>query len=146
MQGERDRGRRQDRERQHVLASLLQFSSVAPLFLTLRSYGLQHARLPCPSPVPLGFPLGLTGLISLQSKRLSRVPCGSAGKKSVCNVGHLGLIPGLGRSPGEGYGNPLQYSCLENPHGLRSLVGCSPQGHKESDMTKQLSSSSRGLL
>ena len=41
--------------------------------------------------------------------------CGSAGKKSGCNVGDLGSIPGLGRSPGEGNGNPLQYSCLENP-------------------------------
>ena len=40
---------------------------------------------------------------------------GSAGKESVCNAGGLGLIPGLGRSAGEGNGNPLQYSCLENP-------------------------------
>ena len=39
-------------------------------------------------------------------------------------------IPGLGRSPGGGNGNSLQYSCLENPHGQRSLVGYSPQGHK----------------
>ena len=58
--------------------------------------------------------MGLTGLISLQSKGLSRVPCGSAGKKSACNAGDLGLIPGLGRSPGEGKGYPLQYSGLEN--------------------------------
>ena len=41
-------------------------------------------------------------------------PCGKAGKESVCNVGDLGLIPGLGRSPGEGKGHPLQYSGLEN--------------------------------
>ena len=41
-------------------------------------------------------------------------PCGSAGKESVCNVGDLGSIPGLGRSPGEGKGYPLQYSGLEN--------------------------------
>ena len=40
---------------------------------------------------------------------------GSEGKMSACNAGDLGLIPGLGRSPGEGNGNPLQYSCLENP-------------------------------
>ena len=40
---------------------------------------------------------------------------GSAGKESVCNARDLGLIPGLGRSPGEGKGNPIQYSCLENP-------------------------------
>ena len=40
--------------------------------------------------------------------------CGSAGKESACNAGDLGLIPGLGRSPGEGKGYPLQYSGLEN--------------------------------
>ena len=38
----------------------------------------------------------------------------SDGKEAACNAGNLGLIPGLGRSPGEGNGNPLQYSCLEN--------------------------------
>ena len=43
------------------------------------------------------------------------LPGGSVGKESTCNTGDLGLIPGLGRSPGEGNGNPLQYSCLENP-------------------------------
>ena len=42
-------------------------------------------------------------------------PGGSDGEASVYNAGDLGLIPGLGRSPGEGNGNPLQYSCLENP-------------------------------
>ena len=41
--------------------------------------------------------------------------CGSAGKESTCNAGVLGSIPGLGRSSGEGNGNPLEYSCLENP-------------------------------
>ena len=42
-------------------------------------------------------------------------PGGSEGKVSACNGGDLGSIPGSGRSPGEGNGNPLQYSCLENP-------------------------------
>ena len=42
-------------------------------------------------------------------------PGGSEVKASACNVGDLGSIPGLGRSPGEGNGNPFQYSCLENP-------------------------------
>ena len=42
-------------------------------------------------------------------------PGGSEGKASACNAGDQGLIPGLGRSPGKGNGNPLQYSCLENP-------------------------------
>ena len=45
-------------------------------------------------------------------------------------------IPGLGRSPGEGNGSPLQYSCLQNPHGQRILAGYSPQGPKESDRTE----------
>ena len=53
-------------------------------------------------------------------------PGGSDGKESACSVGDLGSVPGLGRSPGEGHGNPLQYSCLENPHGQKSLVGYSP--------------------
>ena len=42
-------------------------------------------------------------------------PGGSDGKESACNAGDLGSIPGSGRSPGEGNGYPLQYSCLENP-------------------------------
>ena len=42
-------------------------------------------------------------------------PGSSGGKESVCNAGDMGSIPGSGRSPGEGNGNPLQYSCLENP-------------------------------
>ena len=68
-------------------------------------------------------------------------PGGSVGKESSYSVEDLGSIAGLGRSPGGGYGNPLQYSCLENPHGQRSLEGCSPWGHKESDTTERLSTS-----
>ena len=64
---------------------------------------------------------------------------GSDNKESNCNVGELGLIPGLRRSPGGGHGNSLQYSCLENPHGQRSLAGYSPWGHKEFDTTERLS-------
>ena len=64
------------------------------------------------------------------------LPCGSAGKESACNAGDLGPIPGLGRSPGGWHDDPLQYSCLENPHGLRSLAGYSPWGCEESDMTE----------
>ena len=63
-------------------------------------------------------------------------PGGSVGKKSACSAGDPGSIPGSGRSPGEGNGNPLQDSCLEKPHGQRSLVGYSPGGHKELDMTQ----------
>ena len=66
-------------------------------------------------------------------------PGSSAGKESTCNAGDPGLIPGLGSSPGGGHGNPLQYSCLENSHGQRSLAVYSPWGRKESDTTEQLS-------
>ena len=59
---------------------------------------------------------------------LQGFPGTSAGKESTCNAGDPSLTPGLGRSPGGGHGNPLQYSCLENPHGERSLVGYSPWG------------------
>ena len=47
-------------------------------------------------------------------------------------------IPGLGSSPGEGIGYPRQYSCMENPHGQRSLLGCSPCGRKDLDTTERL--------
>ena len=63
-------------------------------------------------------------------------PGGSSGKESACSAGDLGSISGLGRSPAEGHGNPLQYSCLENPHGQRNLAGYSPWGRKELDMTE----------
>ena len=68
-----------------------------------------------PIPVFLGFPGGL------------------AGKESACHVGNLGSIPGLGRSPGEGKGYPLQYSGLENS------MDCIVHGVAESNMTEQLS-------
>ena len=62
-------------------------------------------------------------------------------KESTFNAGDAGdpgSIPGLVRSPGEGNGNPLQYSCLGKSHGRRSLVGYSPWGHKELDTTEGL--------
>ena len=65
-------------------------------------------------------------------------PSGSDGKESACSAGDLGSVLGLGISPGEGKGNPLQYSCLENSMdrgaGWATLQG----GHKESDTTEQL--------
>ena len=63
-------------------------------------------------------------------------PGGADGKESACYVGELGLIPGLGKSPGGGHGNPLQYFCLENPHRQGSLAGYSPWGCKESNTTE----------
>ena len=66
-------------------------------------------------------------------------PGGSDGKESACNARDLGSIPGLGRLPRGGHGNPLQYSYLENSHRQKNLAGCSPWGSKESDMTEWLS-------
>ena len=64
-------------------------------------------------------------------------PGGSDGKDSACNAGDVGSIPGSGRSPGEGNGYPLQYSCLENSMARgRSLVGYSPWALKELDTTE----------
>ena len=60
-------------------------------------------------------------------------------KETTCNAQDPSLIPGLGRSPGAGHGNLLQYSYLENPHGQRSLAGYSPWGLKELDTTELLS-------
>ena len=69
---------------------------------------------------PQSFPA--SGSFSTQSARPIRWPkywsfgfSGSNGKESACKAGDLGSIPGLGRSPGRGYGNPLQYSCMKNP-------------------------------
>ena len=58
-------------------------------------------------------------------------PGGSQGKESAYNAGDPGLVPGLGRFPGEGNGYPLQYSCLGNLMDTRSLAGYSPWGHKK---------------
>ena len=66
------------------------------------------------------------------------LPCGSAGKESACNVGDLGSIPGLERSPAEGKGYPLQYSGLENPMDCNN-----PWGRKELDTTERFSLSLR---
>ena len=66
----------------------------------------------------------------------------SDSKESTCNTGDLGLSPGLGRSPGGGHGNPPQCSCLENPHGQKSLAGYSPwvtKSQKQLSTTKHTS-------
>ena len=60
-------------------------------------------------------------------------PGGSDSKESACSVGDLGLIPGLGRSPEEGKGYPLQY------YGLENIMDCNPWGCREWDSTEQLS-------
>ena len=92
----------------------------------------------------------LAGKIPQRSDRLptpvfTAFPGGSDDKESACSVGDLGSIPELGISSGGGYGSLLQYSCLENPHGQKSLVGYSTWGHKESDTTERLSAAQHGL-
>ena len=67
------------------------------------------------------------------------IPGGSDGKESACNAGDLGSISWSGRSPGGGHGKPLQYSCLENFHGQRSLASYSPWACKELNTTERLS-------
>ena len=62
------------------------------------------------------------------STSLVEFPGGSDCKESACNVGDLDLIPVLGRSPGGGHGNPLQYSCLENTQGQKRPGGLHPMG------------------
>ena len=63
-------------------------------------------------------------------------PGSSVGKESACNAGDPGSIPGWGRSPGEGNGNPPQYFFPGESHGQKSLAGYSPWGPKESDTTE----------
>ena len=67
--------------------------------------GVQEKRPDLPTPVAPAWDSGL--------EAIEESPGGSAGKESACNAEDLGLIPGSGRSPGEGNGNPLQSSCLE---------------------------------
>ena len=79
-------------------------------------------------------------------ERAKGFPGSSDGKESACNVGDLGSIPGLGRSPGGGHGNPLQYSYLENPTDRRA---CQATVHEVTKSRTRLSvkhSTGRGKL
>ena len=61
-------------------------------------------------------------------------PDGSRGKKSACRAEDAGFIPGSGRPPVKGNGNPLQYSCLKKSHGQKRLPGYNPKGGKDLGM------------
>ena len=76
------------------------------------------------------------GIVSTSGS--SGFPRGSDGKESACNVGDLGLISGLARSPGGGHGNALQYSYLEDSHRQKSLASYGPWGCLELDTIEQL--------
>ena len=104
---------------------------------------LERVAFPSPADLPdpgieLGSPLlqvdSLPTELSIYmySSPIWGFPGGSDGKESTCNAENPGLIPGSGRSPGEGNGNPPLYSCLENPIDRRT--GYSPWGRKESDV------------
>ena len=90
-----------------------------------------------------GFPGGLYSLPACNTGYTGSIQAflggGSNGKECAYNVGDLGSVSGLGRSLGGGQGNPLHYSCLENPHGQRNLAGHSPWSCQELDTTEQLS-------
>ena len=75
-----------------------------------------HVSMPFSQIIPpsLSHPHMTTGKTIALTRSYEGFPGGSDGKLSACSAGGPGLIPGLGRSPGEGDGNPLQYSCLEN--------------------------------
>ena len=77
--------------------------------------------------------------LGLEISKLMGFPGGSGVKNPPVNAGDsrdVGFIPGSGRIPGEGNGNPLQYSCLENSVDRGALLGYSPWGCKKSDMTE----------
>ena len=76
-------------------------------------------------------------------------PGGSVDMESACNAGateDVGLIPGSGRSSGRGNGNSLLYSYLKKSHGQRSLVGCSPKGHRESEHNWETDDTAQSLV
>ena len=77
----------------------------------------------------------LQSLLQHHSSKASILRCSSF---FTVQLSHPYMITGSGRSPGEGNGNPLQYSCLEKSHEQKSLVGYSPWGCKESDTTQRL--------
>ena len=100
-----------------VMSLLFNMLSRLVIAFLLRSKRLLISWLQSPSAVVLEPKKIKSLIISIISPSICHegFPGGSEGKASACNAGDLGSVPGLGRSPGEGNGNPLEYSCLENP-------------------------------
>ena len=134
-----------------TMATALLLFSQSALSNSLQPHRLQHTKLPCHLPISQS----LLKLMSIESVMPSNhlILCRPlllplifqsirvvlVVKNLIANAGDTrdeDLIPGSGRSPRGGQGNPLQYSCLENPHGQRSLAGYSPQGCMDLDMTE----------
>ena len=107
------------------------------------NYWLIHLyQLKC----PLLLVTGKTTLKNgLKSEKDSLLCSGSNGKEFTCTEGDLGLIPGLERSPGGGHGDPLQYSCLENPMDRGAWQGTVQEGRKESETTERLNTAQPNL-
>ena len=115
---------------------------------SLQPHEPQQARPPCSSPTPgVFFSKYKTFLLPISCRTLLyfSFPGGSVVKNLPARAGDMGLIHGLGRSPGEGNGNPLQYSCLENFMDRGALWAAVHGVAKESDKTEQLGSNNKQL-
>ena len=109
-----------------LVSAIHQHESAIGIHMSLPSWTFLHFP---PHPPPLGI-ANSHWLPTLHVVMcMLGFPGGSDGKESACNAEDVGLIPWLGRSPGEGNGYPLYYCCLENSMGRKSLVGYSHQGY-----------------
>ena len=123
----------------HIVISLLQLSEIASSLFPSQVLFLIQLIKSINNNIHIHCDLLIIRLYSFFHKHTTLPVQTVLNLYNLCTAGDLGSIPGLGRPPGGGHGNPLQYSCLENPHRQRSQVGYSPWGHKELDMTERLS-------
>ena len=111
----------------HMLFLLLDSSSLPGASLVTLNSALNPILLPWdPSPDRAWLLYPALSWRLLLSPEVLRFPGGPDGKEPACDAGDLGSLTGMRRSPGGGQGNPLQYSCPENPHEEGGLAGCSP--------------------
>ena len=120
----------------HIVISLLQLSEIASSLFPSQVLFLIQLIKSINNNIHIHCDLLIIRLYSFFHKHTTLPVQTVLNLYNLCTAGDLGSIPGLGRPPGGGHGNPLQYSCLENPHRQRSQVGYSPWGHKELDMTE----------
>ena len=126
-----------------VLIGLFFIHIVILICLSLMTSDVEHIHIClltiffCEVSFPLFWPCfnWVVFFLLLSCRAFDGPPWWLSGEESTCQAGDPGLIPGSGRSLGEGNGNPFQCSCLENPVDRGALEGCSQLGHKESDTT-----------